>query len=292
MKAKAILAVAIATLSLSAAAQTVQPWMSSDVGAAWAAGYKGQGATITVVDDYTSATKLTGTWGLGTKTQQHGFWTSSEAAMIAPSATVKQVNFGTAAVALAPKGLNVINMSYGIFTTQSYMPYLKYNAEETSIINYAKNGQAVVVKAAGNDGVATGTNLKGTTVVDSLAVNLKGAQSVIYAGALQYNGTTAKQSLMASYSNTAGTDAAIQSRFLVVGVDYANTKLAGTSFAAPIISGYAAVLGSKFTTATPTAIVNQLLNTARTDTLKNYNAATYGRGEASLSRALAPVAIK
>jgi hypothetical protein len=58
------------------------------------------------------------------------------------------------------------------------------------------------------------------------------------------------------------------------------------------VSGYAAILGSKFRDATPAQITNQLLNTARTDTLLNYNPATYGRGEASLTRALAPVSIK
>jgi hypothetical protein len=39
-------------------------------------------------------------------------------------------------------------------------------------------------------------------------------------------------------------------------------------------------------------VTNQLLATARTDTLTNYSASRYGRGEASLSRALAPVAIR
>ncbi|MCU0927590.1 MAG: hypothetical protein MUF44_16895, partial [Hydrogenophaga sp.] len=63
-------------------------------------------------------------------------------------------------------------------------------------------------------------------------------------------------------------------------------------FAAPVVSGYAAILGSKFKTATPVAITNQLLNTARRDTVKGYNAAVHGRGEASLTRALAPVAIR
>lgn len=37
---------------------------------------------------------------------------------------------------------------------------------------------------------------------------------------------------------------------------------------------------------------NQLLDTARTDTLVNYNPTTYGRGEASPSRALTPVSIR
>jgi subtilisin family serine protease len=97
---------------------------------------------------------------------------------------------------------------------------------------------------------------------------------------------------LASYSNKAGTTAGVQSHFLVVGVDGAKTGLYGTSFAAPVISGYSAILGSKFTAATPTQITNQLLSTARRDTLLNYNAATYGQGEASLSRALAPISIR
>ena len=52
------------------------------------------------------------------------------------------------------------------------------------------------------------------------------------------------------------------------------------------------MLGSKFTTATPTQITNRLLDTARTDTLAGYTAAKFGKGEASLSRALAPVSIR
>ncbi|WP_245466973.1 MULTISPECIES: S8 family serine peptidase [unclassified Mesorhizobium] len=77
----------------------------------------------------------------------------------------------------------------------------------------------------------------------------------------------------------------------LVGVEGDKTGLYGTSFAAPIISGYAAIIGSKFTKATPVQITNDLLNTARTDTLANYDPSIYGKGEASLSRALAPVAI-
>jgi subtilisin family serine protease len=68
--------------------------------------------------------------------------------------------------------------------------------------------------------------------------------------------------------------------------------IADTSFAAPIISAYGAIIGSKFTSATPTQITLQLLNTARTDTLKNYSASVYGNGEASLSRALEPISIR
>ena len=158
------------------------------------------------------------------------------------------------------------------------------------MINYAKNGNAVISKAAGNDAVQVGTaNSSGE--IDYLNVALKGAPSAIYAGALNSNGSTANPATMAWYSNTAGSDPQVQSRFLVVGVDGDKTGLYGTSFAAPVITGYAAILGSKFTKATPTQITNQLLNTARQDTLKGYTATTYGRGEASLTRALAPTTL-
>jgi hypothetical protein len=39
-------------------------------------------------------------------------------------------------------------------------------------------------------------------------------------------------------------------------------------------------------------VANQLLSTAHKDTVANYTAARYGQGEASLTRALAPVAIR
>ena len=53
-----------------------------------------------------------------------------------------------------------------------------------------------------------------------------------------------------------------------------------------------AIVGSKFTTAGATAVTNQLLATARTDTIAGYTPSVHGRGEASLSRALAPASIR
>jgi subtilisin family serine protease len=148
----------------------------------------------------------------------------------------------------------------------------------------------VISKAAGNDAVAINSvNRNGQ--IDALNYSLKGTKSAIFVGALSKNGTTTSQASMASYSNTAGTDTTVQKQFLVVGVEGNKTGLYGTSFAAPIVSGYAAIIGSKFTSANATQITNQL-NTARQDTIASYNASIHGRGEASLTRALAPVAIK
>ena len=212
--------------------------------------------------------------------------------MIAPEATMKFQDFSKNTAVGLSNGLNVLNLSYGSFARAGYSSNnIGWGSPEKSIITYAQNGQAVVSKAAGNDAVAVGTaNSAGN--VDYLNLALKGAKSAIFVGALSANGTTASKASLASYSNTAGADTTVQRQFLVVGVEGSKTSLYGTSFAAPIISGYAAILGSKFTSASPTQIANQLLNTARQDTISNYSAAVYGRGEASIARALAPANIR
>lgn len=267
-------------------------WQSSDVKAAFNAGYTGQGTRITVVDQYRStALQYTGRMlAAGQQRQSHGFWTSEEANLTAPGATLVRQQFATGApILLAPKGLNVINASYGMMATFGRTS-MRLGGTETSMVNYAKNGQAVVVKAAGNDAVNMLTRNK-YGLNDYLSVNLKGAQSAIFVGALDKNGSVTTKANIAYYSNKAGTDAVVQKQFMMAGVVSNQTGLAGTSFAAPIVSGYAAILGSKFKTAGATQITNQLLNTARTDTINGYNVAVHGRGEASLTRALAPLAI-
>lgn len=282
-----------ATIDTALAAAAATPaWMSTEVGDAWAKGYKGKGATITVVDDFRSNSLLTGKLGNSSQRLRHGQWTAMEAGMIAPLAGVAAQDFNSGTAVKLAKGFNVLNLSYGMMATAGYSAsQIRWSAQENSIITYAKNGTAVISKAAGNDGIAVlGRNARGQT--DYLNLALKGTQSAIYVGALNTNGTKAAPATLASYSNTAGTDAAVQRQFLVVGVEGHKTGLYGTSFAAPVISGYAAVLGSKFTKATPTQVSNQLLNTARQDTIKGYKAQLHGRGEASLTRALAPVAIR
>ena len=271
---------------------TLQGWMSPEIGSAWSKGYKGSGVTITMIDDFTSNNRYSGNFGKGTQALRHGEWTSTEAQMIAPEATMKFQDFSKNTAVGLSNGLNVLNLSYGAFAQAGYSSNsIGWSPRENSIISYAQNGQAVVSKAAGNDAVAVGAaNSAGN--VDYLNLALKGAKTAIFVGALSANGTTTSKASLAYYSNTAGADTTVQRQFLVVGVEGSKTNLYGTSFAAPIISGYAAILGSKFTSASPTQIVNQLLNTARQDTISNYSAALHGRGEASIARALAPATIR
>ena len=121
-------------------------------------------------------------------------------------------------------------------------------------------------------------------------------------GALDKNGTVASPATKASYSNYAGSSSAISDRFVMangtmpwvsgsVKINGSNFDgdYSGTSFAAPLVAGYAAVVMQKFPNLSAASTSNIILDTARTDTITGYSATIHGKGEASLSRALAPV---
>lgn len=267
-------------------------WMSPEVNDAWNQGYRGQGVTITVVDDFSSTSAFSGNLNGTTQTLRHGEWTFKEASMVAPSATMRSQDYMSGTTVPLSTGLNVINLSYGMVGPAGYST-IGWSAQESSIISYARDGRAVISKAAGNDGGGTVVGQANSSGrVDYLNRDLIGSPSAIFVGALSSNGTVTSKASIASYSTIAGSDPTVQRQFLVVGVEGSKTGLYGTSFAAPIVSGYAAILGSKFTAATPVQITNQLLNTARQDTILNYSATVHGRGEASITRALAPVSIQ
>jgi hypothetical protein len=308
----------LAAFSINSAAQTQSAgvrtassgssfWMHSDVSAAHQQGFRGQGATITIVDDHRNtfgrfAGNLTGV----TRNQTHGAWVSQVAGLTAPSARLRSADFISdqwRPVSLDgsfnrcgwfcwrwQNNFNVINLSYVIMTPVGDDLAIA-TPQSMSIINHAHSGQAVVVKGAGNDAVAVGQVTRAGQV-DQMSRYLVGARSAIFVGALSSHGSTSQQATMASYSNIAGTNRTVQNQFLVVGVEGDKTGMFGTSFAAPIVSGYAAVVHSKFNRASPTQVTNQLLSTARQDTIANFNPAVHGRGEASLSRALAPARIQ
>lgn len=289
-KGVALAGIAAVTLSLSAGvagAQVLQDWMSDDVADAWADDYKGQGVSVTVIDDFTSNDRFRGNLGEGSKKWTHGMWTGRQIMLLAPEADFYAKNFTSNSTVQLHSGLDVLNLSYGMYIPKRFPTgAIPWGAREESIIEYAQTGQAVVVKAAGNDAVAIGDAVGGS--IDQLNMALVGGESTLFVGALEHNGTVDNPAYLADYSNYAGDNAEVQENFLVVGVEGDITGLYGTSFAAPVVSGYAAILGSKFTTATPEDITNRLLDTARTDTVADYDVAVHGQGEASLSRALAP----
>jgi len=171
----------------------------------------------------------------------------------------------------------------------------------TSVANLSNFANSVIVQAAGNDALDSKYNLN--------ALGLSGNASVqnrlLVVGALNKNGTVASPATIATYSNTAGTNTSISDRFVVangtmpwtagsVKIDGSNfpANYMGTSFAAPQVAGYAAIVMQKFPNITASSTSNIILDTARTDTLScspNCDPTIYGKGEASLSRALAPV---
>lgn len=266
-------------------------WMSPEIRDAWSQGFTGLGSVVTSIDDFRSRNRFRGDLGDGSQRLRHGEWVDKQIGMVAPDASRAQQDFNSGrTVPLVSGKLNTLNLSYGMFAQDGFTSVV-WSDQERSIIGYARGGAAVVVKAAGNDAVAVGvTNSDG--LVDYLNRDLIGAQSAIFVGALDGNGEEGNKTRLASYSNYAGSNTTVQDQFLSVGVRGDLTSLYGTSFAAPVVSGYAAVIGSKFTDASPIQIANQLLHTARTDTIAGYSAAIHGRGEASISRALAPASIK
>lgn len=276
-----------------AAAPVYRRWMSPEIRGAWNSGFRGQNTRIVVVDDFRSGETDWGNLGNGGAWRTHGQWTRLQASMIAPGAELRSVDFNTHDPVYARStGLTVVNLSY---TIQEYpgQPIIgnQLPPQERSLWNHARRGTAVLVQAAGNYSIPMGgTTSNGT--VDYLSLGLLGSRSVLFVGALDRNGTVNNKARIADYSNRAGNNRGFQNRFLTVGVREDLTGLAGTSFAAPIVSGYAAVLGSKFRNATPAQISNQLLNTARTDTIRNYRRNVHGRGEASIARALAPSSLR
>ncbi|TIR61626.1 MAG: peptidase S8 and S53 subtilisin kexin sedolisin, partial [Mesorhizobium sp.] len=146
-----------AKIPVARTTQAVQSWMSPDVGAAWAAGYKGKGVTITIVDDFSSSSRFSGNFGIGTQYQRHGEWTREEASMIAPAATIRSKDFSTGSAVPLASGRDVLNLSYGMYANAGYsVNQIRWAPEEQSIISYASKGSAIVSKAAGNDSVAVG----------------------------------------------------------------------------------------------------------------------------------------
>lgn len=266
-------------------------WMHGDVPLAWQGGVTGAGVTITTVDDFSSASRISGNLGDGSKSLRHGEWTQKESGMIAIGATIASHDLTNGQAVKLAAGFNVVNLSYGMMA-QAGFNGVTWSAREASILTAAHGNTAFISKAAGNDyGTAVGQANKAGNL-DYFGRDLIGAQGAVFVGALERNGTTVAPARLASYSNIAGDDLRVQDQFLVVGVDAAKTGLAGTSFAAPIVSGYGALIASKFKTDTPALVADRLLNTARTDTILGYSSALHGRGEASLSRALAPNTIQ
>lgn len=302
-----------------------------EVLAAWRQGWTGQGVNIMMEDSLQQA---------------HGMTTTLLANRYAIGATIYGFNVptqlgiynsdGSTAHPSSMVNIGVVNASYGAnlpglighagrwTNTELANAAIAYNASAqvavsrmtgaTSFANFNYT-DAVIVKAAGNDAITADKE----PLVKALASNATINPRLLIVGALTMAGFTTAPVTISSYSNTAGTDSSVASRFLVAsgttpfrtgdlalngvpidattsvdpnGVNLGNV---GTSYAAPRVAGYAAILRQKFPNLNAEKSASILLDTARYDTLSCYaqpggcNPTIYGKGEASLSRALAPV---
>jgi hypothetical protein len=290
----------------------VQP--SSDVLAAWNVGWTGKGTNLMTIDSYSSI----GT--CNSPTTCHGITTMMISDLVAPGASKFALDWGlgTAAKTISgstlgsPTTMNVVNMSYAT-NAAGTTAAINFLTGSTTITNLTVTG-AVLTKAAGNNsGQDTYSyTAGGDFFVKGLVDNANTAARLLIVGALDKNGSVASPASIASYSNIAGSTVAAQNRFVVAngnapyangGVSINGTNLAGwntgggcsaggncgTSYAAPVVAGYASVLLQKFPNLDAIKTSNIIIDTARTDTITGYSVAIHGMGEASLSRALAPV---
>lgn len=167
----------------------------------------------------------------------------------------------------------------------------------TNVTNLSNLSGSVITSSAGNDNLDTKYNLTALALSGDASV----ASRLLIVGALDKNGTVASKATKASYSNSAGVNTAISDRFVTaygnmpwtagsVKINGSNFGVQqGTSFAAPLVAGYAAIVMQKFPNLNAVNTSNIILDTARTDTINGYDSSIHGKGEASLSRALAPV---
>ena len=299
---------------------------------AWRQGWTGKGVNI-MIEDFL--------------TQDHGVVVTLLATRYAPSANTYGFNLatgigtynlsGTVATPASTLNIGVVNASYGAdlklmigransssnpwTTTELANAALSFTSSAQLVVNRISGvtgsgnfsyGDAVVVKAAGNDSITADKE----PLVKTLANNSNIKQRLLVVGALNQAGFTSARATSSAYSNTAGTDINVSSRFLVAsgttpfgegdiarnGVNIGATLsvdpngvalgAVGTSYAAPRVAGYIAIVRSKFPNLNAINTSSIILDTARYDTLSCHpscSSAIYGKGEASLSRALAPV---
>lgn len=298
--------------------------------------FTGVGSRITVIDDFTSGDVFEGRLdGRTIELQQHGDWTFRQTRMLAFGSDPYTIDFNSDEAFVPDRtGLNVfdvVNLSYSVNAraafASAFNTWDNFGNPHSSVLRAVNGNLAFAAKAAGNDnGAAVGAAVSGKVdvlaqqfirIIDDYEVNGRGTAPVIFVGALEWNpdhdgGRDVEQ--IASYSSVAGTNLDVQRNFLVVGVEGGRTAtdslanygsncgsvdgtcLYGTSFAAPIVAGYAAIVADKYdATANPSLVARTLLESAQSQNLpggETYNRAIYGAGEACLSCALGAVSIQ
>jgi subtilisin family serine protease len=280
-----------------------------DVKEAWKDGWTGKGVNILLIDAYNNTDYDSDIYEI----YIHGITTMMITDLIAPGASKyaldfedrdKETGFPTDKVKnifgeniISKTSMKVVNLSFG--GGQIDIDW-KYVLNGSTLLKNLDVSDAVITKTAGNNAVSADNDC----FTYSLATDTNISPRLLIVGATTSDGTPSNKTSLAYYSNTAGSDPIIADRFLVANgntpYDTGDIKVGGhkiegsegTSFAAPRVAGYVAILRHKFPNLDASKSASNLLDTARYDTLDCYPSCSpsiYGKGEASLSHALAPM---
>jgi hypothetical protein len=290
-----------------------------DVIDAWNKGWTGKNINIVVADYLTQnhgviVSSLIGRYAIGSTF--YGIALDSDLY----KNTSNVFNFdGTFANLTTQKNIGVINTSFGanynFGTSDSARAIVDGNNAtfRENWVNILKGSpgyiyqglnltDAVIAKSAGNNSITSDKESFVKAYADDPSIRNR----LLVVGALSFDANG--KGFIATYSNTAGSSSNVKNRFLVASggtpfaygdisnngflVEDTFTGNSGTSFAAPRVAGYAAIIRQKFPNLDAVKTSSIILDTARYDTLNcnpNCDPNIYGAGQASLSRALAPV---
>ena len=238
-------------------------YQTAAVQAAYLAGYTGQGSTALNLDWSTHSNPD----GASHQTVTNGIIAGSGG--VATYATLVPVTY--AATVSTSNWIGIISNTLAGMSNGQTLNLSAYTTgtSSTAITAPTTVPSIVVTMAAGNDGQPT-LNKSETAALYNSAYK----SNLILVGALGADGN------IASYSSTAG---AAADRFVV---DYgtSTTPYSGTSYSAPRVAGYAAIIKQKYPNATGEQIAAAILNTA---VLKpGWDPVIYGKGQVDLTAAL------
>lgn len=264
---------------------------TSDTGArtAWRSGWTGKNVKVGIADDFNSNGRL----------DTHGDKVSIIAGSVAPEAIYslkdmlgasKSMTADQALQYFEDNGYHIINASWGInrgdYSDAAFDAYV--NDAVSNFDQATEDGkQALIVYAAGNSGyTCSGKRSEDCSLQQAIVSKLRSegyraGENSIFVGSL-VDGSNE----MEGYSLIAGD---LRDDFIVAHDDVVTTgDGAGTSYAAPRVTGAAAIVRHKFPNLTSSQVKQVILQTADDLGVSGVDE-VYGHGKLSVVNALSPI---